>query len=80
MGKIQEYNAGSVISKDGTVIGYGIMGSGPGVILMPGGANDSQDFMTLGCELADVLLIGGSEGPEFLINTLDELKKVLPNI
>ena len=47
------YKTGSVISKDGTIIGYRIMGSGPGVILMHGGANASQHFMTLGNALAD---------------------------
>ncbi len=53
MAKIHEYNTDSVVSKDGTVIGYRVMGSGPGVILMHGGANASQHFMTLGSELAD---------------------------
>ena len=31
--KTHEYNTDSVISNDGTVVGYRIMGSGPGVIL-----------------------------------------------
>ena len=53
MAKTHEYNTDSVISNDGTVVGYRIMGSGPGVILMHGGANASQHFMTLGSLLAD---------------------------
>jgi pimeloyl-ACP methyl ester carboxylesterase len=53
MAENSEYTTNTVISKDSTVIGYRIMGSGPGVILMHGGANASQHFMTLGSELAD---------------------------
>lgn len=52
MAETHEYNTGSVISKDGTVVGYRIMGSGPGFILMHGGANASQHFMTLGKALS----------------------------
>jgi len=51
--KDQTYTTGSVISKDGTTIGYRQMGSGPGIILMHGGANASQHFMTLGTALSD---------------------------
>jgi hypothetical protein len=36
MAKIQEYSTGSVVSKDDTVIGYRVMGSGSGVILLHG--------------------------------------------
>jgi len=35
-------------SKDGTRIGYRKMGNGPGLILLHGGANSSQNFMELG--------------------------------
>jgi pimeloyl-ACP methyl ester carboxylesterase len=49
----QKYTKASVISKDGTIIGYRQMGSGPGIILMHGGANASQHFMTLGIALSD---------------------------
>src|ERR1700690_3589332 len=53
MAKTHEYKTDTVISNDGTVVGYRIMGCGPGVILMHGGANASQHFMTLGGLLAD---------------------------
>jgi pimeloyl-ACP methyl ester carboxylesterase len=53
MAKKQSYITGSVISKDGTKIGYRQMGSGPGIILMHGGANASQHFMELGEALSD---------------------------
>ena len=51
--KNHDYSTDSVISKDGTVVGYRLMGSGPGVILMHGGANSSQHFMTLARALAN---------------------------
>ena len=57
MSNVQEYNKGSVISKDGTTIGYRQMGSGPGIILLHGGANASQHFMTLGTALADTFTV-----------------------
>jgi pimeloyl-ACP methyl ester carboxylesterase len=41
---------GSVVSKDGTVIGYRQMGDGPGVILFHGGANASQSYSKLGAD------------------------------
>lgn len=49
----KNYNTGHVTSKDGTKVGYRIIGSGPGVILLHGGANSSQHFMSLGVELSD---------------------------
>ena len=49
----QKYSKGSVTSKDGTVIGYRQMGSGPGIILLHGGAKGSQSLMQLGLDMAD---------------------------
>lgn len=49
----RKYEAGSVVSKGGTVIGYRQMGDGPGVILFHGGANASQSYSKLGAELSD---------------------------
>jgi len=43
----------SVLSADGTVIGYRQMGSGPGLILVHGGMQASQNFMKLAEALAD---------------------------
>jgi len=49
----QSYTKGSVTSKDGTVIGYRQMGSGPGIILLHGGVNASQNLMKMGTLLSD---------------------------
>lgn len=47
------YRKGSVVSADGTVIGYRQVGSGPGVILLHGSMLAAQDFMKLATALAD---------------------------
>ncbi|MGO8723765.1 MAG: alpha/beta fold hydrolase [Acidimicrobiales bacterium] len=46
------YTKGSVRSVDGTSIGYRELGHGPGVILVHGGMQASQDFMKLATELS----------------------------
>jgi len=43
----------TVISKDGTKIGYRQMGKGPGLILVPGGMMSSQNFVSLAQHLAN---------------------------
>lgn len=53
MSNKQTYTKGSVTSKDGTTIGYRHMGSGPGIILLHGGAKASQTLMQLGTALSD---------------------------
>ena len=53
MTKEQEYTKGFATSKHGTTIGYRQMGSGPGIIVMHGGASASQHFMKLGEALSD---------------------------
>jgi pimeloyl-ACP methyl ester carboxylesterase len=53
MNKKQEYTKDSVKSKDGTIIGFRQMGSGPGIILLHGGVNASQNLMKLGTALSD---------------------------
>ncbi len=47
------YIKSSVTSKDGTIIGYRQLGSGPGLILIHGGMAASQHFMKLGMALSD---------------------------
>jgi pimeloyl-ACP methyl ester carboxylesterase len=47
------YIKNSVTSKDGTIIGYRQMGNGPGIILLHGGVNASQNLMKLGTALSD---------------------------
>jgi pimeloyl-ACP methyl ester carboxylesterase len=53
MGKKPEYTKGSVISKDGTIIGYRQMGNGPSIILLHGGGKSSQTLMQLSMALSD---------------------------
>jgi pimeloyl-ACP methyl ester carboxylesterase len=49
----KEYSIHSVVSKDGTQIGYRQLGKGPGVILIHGGLQASQNFMQLAILLSD---------------------------
>ena len=53
----RKYETGSVVSKDGTVIGYRQMGEGPGVVLFHGGANASQNYSRLGAALSDAFTV-----------------------
>jgi len=45
----------SVVSADGTRIGYRWLGRGPSVVLLHGGVNASQHMMKLGRALADAI-------------------------
>src|SRR5262245_38244755 len=47
------YEKHSVMSRDGTAIGYRQMGAGPGLVLVHGGMQASQNFMKLATALAD---------------------------
>jgi pimeloyl-ACP methyl ester carboxylesterase len=49
----KEFTTESVISKDGTKIGYRKLGNGPGVILVHGGMMSSENFRKLGDILSD---------------------------
>jgi pimeloyl-ACP methyl ester carboxylesterase len=74
--------AGSVVSADGTRIGYRRVGQGPGVILLHGGVNASQHMMRLGRALADAFTVylpdrrgrgmSGAFGPVYGIQREDE--------
>ncbi len=58
MGHIADVVAtGSVVSADGTRIGYRRLGDGPSVILLHGGVNASQHMMKLGRALADAFTV-----------------------
>jgi len=73
---------GSVVSADGTRIGYRRVGEGPGLILLHGGVNASQHMMKLGRALADAFTVylpdrrgrgmSGAYGPAYDIQREDE--------
>jgi pimeloyl-ACP methyl ester carboxylesterase len=51
--KAQAYSTDSVLSEDGTTIGYRQCGHGPGLILLHGGMMTSQNFLKLATALSD---------------------------
>jgi pimeloyl-ACP methyl ester carboxylesterase len=48
---------GTVVSADGTTIGFRMLGRGPGVILLHGGLMASQNFTKLGALLSDAFTV-----------------------
>lgn len=55
---VQEHaTTGSVISKDGTTIGYRQLGCGPGIVLVQGTMGTAQNFMQLAEALADTFTV-----------------------
>ena len=48
-----DHSTGTLTSRDGTVIGYRQLGSGPGVVLLHGAGQSSQNFLTLARAMAD---------------------------
>jgi pimeloyl-ACP methyl ester carboxylesterase len=55
--QFNEYTTGSVISADGTTIGYRQTGKGPALILVHGGVQSSHSFLELGKHLADAFTV-----------------------
>ena len=53
----ERYRTGSIISKDGTTIGYRQLGHGPGVVLLHGTAESAQSHMQLAEALADTYTV-----------------------
>jgi pimeloyl-ACP methyl ester carboxylesterase len=51
------YTTGSVVSADGTTIGYRQLGHGPGLILVHGGLMTAHKFMRLATALADTFTV-----------------------
>lgn len=82
MTKNKSYTTDSVTSKDGTIIGYRQMGNGPGIILLHGGVNASQNLMKLGTMLSDEFTVfipdrrgrgmSGPYGKDYSIQKEDE--------
>ena len=89
MSSNQKYEKDSVTSKDGTVIGYRQMGSGPGIILLHGGVNASQNLMKMGKLLSDEFTVyipdrrgrgmSGPYGSDYSIEQEDQDLNVLLN-
>jgi pimeloyl-ACP methyl ester carboxylesterase len=53
----QSIQTGQVVSADGTRIGYRQLGSGPGLMLVHGGMQSSQNFTRLAAALADTFTL-----------------------
>ncbi len=53
----EQYITGSVISKDGTTIGYRQLGHGPGVVVLHGAMESAQSHMQLAEALADTYTV-----------------------
>lgn len=53
----QPYTIGSVISQDGTAIGYRQYGHGPGIVLVQGAMGSAYNFMRLAEMLADAFTV-----------------------
>ena len=53
----QAYTVGSHASADGTMIGYRQIGSGPGLLLLPGGYLSAQHYMLMATALADAFTV-----------------------
>lgn len=51
--RVRAYSTDSVLSDDGTTIGYRQFGRGPGLILVHGGMMSSQNFLKLATALSD---------------------------
>ncbi|TDW14853.1 alpha/beta fold hydrolase [Kribbella kalugense] len=82
------YRKGSVVSADGTVIGYRQVGSGPGVILLHGSMLAAQNFMKLASALDTDFTVtvpdrrgrglSGPYGPDFGIDReVEDLQALL---
>ncbi len=53
----RRYGAGSVVSRDGTTIGYRQFGDGPGIIAVHGAAQAAQNFTKLAEALSDAFTV-----------------------
>ena len=77
-----DVKTGSVVSSDGTTIGFRCMGQGPSVVLLHGGVNASQHMTKLGRALADAYTVflpdrrgrgmSGPFGTDYSIDREDE--------
>ncbi|MCH5585238.1 alpha/beta hydrolase [Shimazuella sp. AN120528] len=83
-----EFINSTIISNDGTVIGYKSIGQGPGVLIIHGALSDSNDFTSLAIELSSFFTvhivdrrgrgISGPQGNNFSIQVeCEDVKKIL---
>jgi len=89
MSSKQKYIKSFVTSEDGTIVGYRQMGSGPGIVLLHGGVNASQNLMKMGKLLSDEFTVyiperrgrgmSGPFGSDYNIKKEDQDLKVLLN-
>jgi pimeloyl-ACP methyl ester carboxylesterase len=86
--EISEVKDGSVLSKDGTRIGYKYLGAGPGLLIVHGGFRASQHYLALAKHLADTFTVyvmdrrgrnaSGPKGEDYSIRKeLDDIEAVL---
>jgi pimeloyl-ACP methyl ester carboxylesterase len=78
MKQVNPFTKGTVISKDGTTIGYQSIGKGPGVIVLHGVFSTSEDFTRFAEELSDLFAVhiidrrgrgmSGPQGKEYSIS------------
>jgi pimeloyl-ACP methyl ester carboxylesterase len=52
-----QYTTGSVVSRDGTTIGYRQLGQGPGLVMLHGAMESAQSHMQLAEALADIYTV-----------------------
>jgi pimeloyl-ACP methyl ester carboxylesterase len=84
-----QFHTDKIVSSDGTTIGYRQFGSGPGLILVRGGLQTSQNFTKLAAALSDVFTVyvpdrrgrglSGSHGDHYSIRKECEDIKALLN-
>ena len=89
MSSKQKYIKSFVTSEDGTIVGYRQMGSGPGIVLLHGGVNASQNLMKMGKLLSDEFTVyiperrgrgmSGPFGSDYNIKKEDQDLKALLN-
>ncbi|MCJ8014816.1 alpha/beta hydrolase [Paenibacillus sp. KQZ6P-2] len=76
--KMDQFTRSTVTSQDGTTIGYRSIGSGPGLIVVPGALTTSEQFTTFALHFADSLTVhimdrrgrgeSGPQGPDYSVN------------
>ena len=85
---VPTYETHSVLSRDGITIGYRQLGAGPGLVLVHGSGQSSQNFMKLAGALADAFTVlipdrrgrgmSGAFGDDYALQTeCDDLRAII---